>query len=355
MKLTQGFKLISRSKSFSLNLFSFFVLIIADIFLSTIIFYGLSEQINQLTNEYEYFPHKYRQAFIYSAWVENNIINKISDNVLDAPIYYEKAKHKKRHPVCDEFDSKIDDIKENEIVVKLFEKRKRLQSVYQNYDDYQKNKLNLAETTYNDIQKITKRIEEYLVVQTTINFVFSEQKKSYVDDIKAYKRIFAFKRTGYGFLFLLPIIGLLYFWNMRANKRGRTLSIIISSHFIIIALLPILFETMRLLLEFLPNVLFKTIYDFLINSRLISLWYYMVILIIVIAITILIWFLQNKIFTQKKYLRNRIQKSKCTQCGIKINYKYEFCPNCGNNLLKNCHHCKELTIEGYEYCQNCGK
>jgi cell fate (sporulation/competence/biofilm development) regulator YmcA (YheA/YmcA/DUF963 family)/predicted RNA-binding Zn-ribbon protein involved in translation (DUF1610 family) len=355
MKLIQGFKLISRSKSFSLNLFSFFVLILADIFLATIIFYGLSEQISQLTNEYEYFPHKYRQAFIQSTWVENNIITEISDCVLDAPIYYEKPKHKKRHPICDAFDSKINDINGNEAVVKMFEKRKRLQSVYRNYDDYQKNKLNLAEPTYNDIQKITKQIEEHPVVQTIINFVFSEQKKSYINDIKAYKRIFAFKRTGYGFLFLLPIIGLLYFWNVRSNKRGRNLSIIISSHFIIIALLPILFETMRLLLEFLPNVLFKTIYDFLINSKLISLWYYMVIAIIVIAITILIWVLQNKIFTQKRYLRNRIQKAKCTQCGIKTNYRYEFCPNCGNNLLKNCNHCNKLTIEGYEYCQNCGK
>jgi hypothetical protein len=220
MKITQGFKLISRSKSFSLNLFSFFILILADIFLANIIFYGLSEQIDQITNEYEYFPRKYRQAFIQATWVENNIISKISDDVLDKPIYREKAFHKKRHPICDQLDLRMDVVKNTPALVQLFEQRKRLQTIYQNYDDYQRNKLNLAETTYTEIQDITTQIGKDPAVRDLISFVFSNQNdKTHGDDIKAYKRAFAVKRAGYGLLFLVPIIGLLYFWNHRSNKK----------------------------------------------------------------------------------------------------------------------------------------
>lgn len=355
MKFIKGFKLISRSKSFSLNLFSFFVLILADILLATIIFHGLGEQIDQITNEYEYFPYKYRQAFIQSDWVENNIIEEISTFVLDAPIYYEKKKHKKRHPICEEFDSRINSIKDNSELFGIFKKLKRLKKTYQNYDSYQKNKLNLAKPAYDEIQKITNLLQKNSNVKETINFVFEKQKDNFIGDIKKYKRAFAFKRTGYGLLFLIPVIAILCFWNNRANKKEQNLSIIISSHFIIVALLPILFETTRLILEFLPNVLLKNIYEFLINSKLISLWYYIVIALMMLSISILIWFLQNKVFTQKRYLRNRIQKSKCTQCGLKINYEHQYCPNCGNNLLIICNFCNELTIDGYEHCQNCGK
>ena len=230
-----------------------------------------------------------------------------------------------------------------------------LKKTYKNYDAYQKNKLNLAGSAHNEIQNITTLLQQNITVKETINFVFKNQKENYIDDIKKYKRVFAFKRTGYGLLFLVPLIGILCFWNNRSNKKERNLSIIISSHFIIVALLPILFEMTRLLLEFLPNVLFKNIYDFLISSKLISLWYYIMIALMIVVISLLIWFLQNKVFTQKRYLRNRIQKSKCTQCGLKISYECQFCPNCGNTLLRTCELCNELTIDGYEYCQHCGK
>ncbi len=355
MKLFKNFKLISRSKSFSLNLFSLFVLFLTDILLATIIFHGLSEQIDQLTNEYEYFPHKYRQALIRSNWVENNIISKISDCVLRAPIYREEKTHKKRHPVCDEFDAQINALKNDPDIVTLFKKLRRLQKTYQNYDNYQKNKLNLADSTYKEIQSIAEQLRETPLVNGTVQFVFAKQKENYIDDIKAYKRSFAFKRTGYGLLFLVPIIALLCLWNRQANKKEKNLSIIISSHFIIVALLPILFEITRLLLEFLPHVLFKSIYEFLISSKLISLWYYGVIFVIVAAISILIWFLQTKVFTQKRYLRNRIQKSTCTQCGLKASYDNPYCPHCGNKLLRVCRSCSQLTIKEYDYCQHCGR
>ena len=355
MKFIKGFKLIDRSKSFSLNLFSFFVLILADILLAAIIFHGLSEQIDQITNEYEYFPHRYRQVFIQSSWVENNIIGGISGFVLDTPIYYERKKHKNRHPVCVEFDQKIQTIKNSPELFEKFKKFERLRKTYGNYDSYQKNKLNLAGPTYTEIQKIAQSLRQDPIVAETINFIFEKQKENYIDDIKKHKKAFAFKRTGYGLLFLIPVSLILCLWNNRANKKEQNLSIIISSHFIIVALLPILFETARLVFEFLPNVLLKNVYDFLIHSKLISLWYYFVIALVTIVISVLIWFLQYKVFTQKRYLRNRIQKSKCTQCGVKIKYEHKFCPNCGNDLLRTCSFCNELTIDGYEYCQNCGK
>ena len=90
-------------------------------------------------------------------------------------------------------------------------------------------------------------------------------------------------------------------------------------------------------------------------SKLISIWYYAVIFLIVVFITVTIWILQTKVFTQKRYFRNRIQKMRCTQCGIKTSYESQYCPNCANELLVKCVNCQELTIKDYEFCQKCGK
>ena len=355
MKVFKGFKYYQKTRNYSLNLFSMVLLLLADIFLAIILFSGLEAQTDQITTAREYFPFQYRQVFINASWVENNFIDKLTDRVLEKRIFREKKAHKKMHPVCEAFDRRIDLIRENSGLVEQFKRLKRFRSKYKNYDDYQTFKLNMAGPAYTQFQALAGSISAHPLVKEMSAFVFEKQKRDYVDDIKAYKRIYAFKRTAYGFIFLLPVIGVLWLWNTMANKKDHHLGVIISSHFIIVALIPVLLELARLVLEFFPKVLFKTIYDFLIQSNLISIWYYVLIVLMAAAISVFIWFLQNKVFTRQRYLRNRIQKSRCTRCGVKVSYEKPFCPNCGHPLLTACRFCSEPTIEGYSHCQNCGK
>ena len=70
------------TKKNEINLITFALLVLSDIFIAVLLFYGLSQQIEQFTDEFEYFPYEYRDMLISDDWVENNILEKISDKVL---------------------------------------------------------------------------------------------------------------------------------------------------------------------------------------------------------------------------------------------------------------------------------
>lgn len=355
MKIINGIKINAKSRTFSLNHFSFAVLLLADIALAVIVFTGLNAQIDQLTSEYEFFPYTYRAALIEEKWVEENILDKIQSEVLRESVFHGEPTHKRMHPACEELRAGIEGLKGNAAVNALFRSRRRMQRNYDEYDQYQKSDLGMARAVHDSILLVSSELKAHKDVQGVISFVFSSQPKDFRAEIKAYRRLFALKRTGFGFLFLLPVILLLGFWNKKANDKERYLAVIISSHFILVASLPIAFELIRLVIEIIPNVLLKSIYDFLIKTKLVSVWYYAVILLVGVFITFLIWFLHTKVFTQKRFFRNRIQSGKCTQCGVRTDYRFRFCPNCGNELLRECPHCGKLTIRDYEFCQQCGK
>jgi len=344
----------SNQKRLSFNVISLIMLIIADIFLSILIFHGLSEQNDQLTNPEEYFPEKHKQVFIYDEWVDNNFVYNITEKVLSEEYSEPYKKHKKMHTVCVLFDKKINEIKGDKELYQQLRNFKRLITKFGGFSKYQKLR-GYADPTYQEIQILGRNLRNIEKIDSLINFIKIAQNKSYKEEIKTYKKFFALKRTLFSFAFLVPLIILLILWNQKAFKKNYELSIIISSHFIIISFLPMLFELCRLIFEVLPHVLLKSIYDFLINSKLVTVWYYILIFLSIVIIFLIIWFLQNKIFTQKRFLTRRILANKCTRCGVKVDYEKRFCPNCSNELKSICPNCNQLRIKDYDFCQFCGK
>lgn len=44
----------------------------------------------------------------------------------------------------------------------------------------------------------------------------------------------------------------------------------------------------------------------------------------------------------------------CPQCGIMVGARFNFCPNCKNNLHPACPNCKQEVSEVDKFCPNCG-
>ena len=350
-------KIKTASKDYRLNLFSFVFLLLADCFLAIILFYGLSQQVDQLTNEFEYFPQPYRNIYISQGWVENNYLPNIARSVLniERSIYKEDKKYKEMHPVCKKTHDSFLTLHASSEILSLFKQRDRLSKKYRNYDSFQKNRNPAAGNLLEQIEALDKKLLKHALVKETIDFINSQQKIDFSQEIRKHQKIYALKRSGLGFLFLLPIIVFLAWWNKRSHQKEKFLSVMISSHFFIVSALPIAFEIIRLVIEVIPKVLLEKIYEALKNLNLISFWYYGVIAISVIVTTWTIWFLQAKVFTQKRYKIKQILRGICVVCAMKIDYRRPFCPHCGHKHLSTCHHCDKDTLKDLPYCQHCGE
>lgn len=341
--------------NFSLNVFSLIFLFIADIFILSILFFGLSQQIEQLTDENEYFPGQYRAMYIEKNWVENDIMQQIGMFVLRKMRTIEDEKtYKHMHPVCQKTRNIFSAISGNTQAVELLKKRERLHKEYNNYDAYQKNTNPQAQDLLTAIGQVDEELKKMPAIQAAIQYIFKQQKIDFVHDIRMHKRFFAVKRTIFGFVFLFPVLIVLFLWNRRAGRKGKNLGIIVSSHLMIVSLIPILFELIRLIMEVIPKFLLKTIYDTLMVLNLISFWYYGVVVLCVLLISGVIWFLQTKVFSHERCIMKSMQKGTCFRCGCKISYQHDYCPNCAYRVLAPCETCGSKTPNDLTYCQHCG-
>ena len=204
------------------------------------------------------------------------------------------------------------------------------------------------------IRIIDKKLLNNPSLNNLIGLIYKNQKYDYTTDISRFRKIFALKRTLFDFLFLLPIVAAFIFWNRKSIRKDLYIQTIISSHYIVLSFLPVLFESIRLIIEIIPKILLKTIYDFLLQLNLITIWYYAVLIISILFIVFVIWIFQTRIFPKEKNSIKLYEKHRCMSCNTKIDYRNKFCPICGTNLHIQCAECKGDTINFLPFCQNCG-
>ena len=353
MKFQPEIKLFPKGDD--LNIISFVILLFSDIFVCVLLFHGLSQQIGQFTTEYEYFPYEYRNMLIQKNWVESNIHDNITDFVLwDTRLTDEISPQKNvLHPKPQEIEILFKEIENDNVLIKSFESYDRLLKNYNNLREKEKKSLN-GEKLYSQIEDAKEKFNENSKIETLINTIFANQHDNYTDDIIKFRRAFAIKRTLFDFIFLLPVLVLFVYWNRKSFYRERFIQLTISSHYIIIAFLPILFESIRLIIEVIPKILLKNIFNFLLQLNLITFWYYGLLFFAVVIIVLLIWFLQAKVFTKAHHRIKQYEKNKCMACNTKIDYDHKNCPFCGIQLYTQCTNCGENTINHLPFCMNCG-
>ncbi len=264
--------------------------------------------------------------------------------------------------------SEIDDI-EKRYNTSLFEK---LSST--NEDTYKtiKNKYyTLLEKEKNiDIQmKSIKKVSDYKGYKEYVDFV-NKNRDAFKKEVNTYK----FWQPFVSFLYLLKftfpllILSFLIYRFARGIKREASvpnkLVALISSHIIIISLLPIFIDLMYLIYHIIPHRFLKSIINFLYQFGFIFLGYYFLMFLGIVSIGLIVFFIQRSVSKREKLRREIKEKtlyidaytqSICPNCKNRVDYSKNYCGYCREALHRECTSCKKRTPKHIEYCVECGE
>jgi ribosomal protein L40E len=124
---------------------------------------------------------------------------------------------------------------------------------------------------------------------------------------------------------------------------------------LVVAFIPVIAKIMELVYEILPQKLLKALFELLESFKLVAIWYYLLMVLGVLATLALIYFLQKKLFSHQRLMTKRISKGLCQQCGIGLAEHAKVCHGCGYHQFKKCPHCHHATYAHAEFCTECGQ
>ncbi|HPA70842.1 MAG TPA: zinc ribbon domain-containing protein [Spirochaetota bacterium] len=376
-----------------LNRFSLAVILLLDLFILFALFQGLDEHTAQLTSPGEYIPDTCRDIVIQENWVDVNRIDRLSAIILSSHRSYvreEPAPTKDLHPVCAMCVTKLEDLKKDRGVITLLEARRKLRiekgelvefidEMKGAYDTQLLKKI-AGQPAPGDRQVATIRKlldEKTIRLNTVVGRMASLEKEingnravmafwleiesptnNYREKLRGDLRTLNFwhpvKKLLMQMLFLLPLLVIFYIWNSRSIKKSRGIQTLISSHILIVLLIPVLLKLFEMLYDIIPHRLFKKVWDLLVSLNLIALWHYLVILISVFGSLLLIYFIQKKLFSRERTAERRIAQGACQECGKKLPAGASACPFCGFVQVKACPACGRPTHVNGKFCRECG-
>ncbi len=154
-------------------------------------------------------------------------------------------------------------------------------------------------------------------------------------------------------LFLAPLILIASFMHRWAWQRNFGLLALISWHLLVIFLIPIVFKLFEVL-QF--GVIFSGLVSLItaLFGSLLFLVNYVYILLVPLVGFGLIKFGQRFLFNPPSQASHRLQKSRCLNCGRKIQAADAYCPHCGFEQYHPCPHCHQPTYRYLPFCKACG-
>ncbi len=352
-------RLIRINDTEPLSVLSIVVIFLLDIFILVNLFTGLNNQASQLVQPHEYIPYVCRDIIINEDWVKEKKVSRISSVVLraDRSYYYKEEGKKERHQICRIIIKQLEVLKKDRDLILLCRKRDELTKRYNSYDHYQKQINSKAKTILRERDNVDRDINQLESVKSFWEIIdkqslLSEQLK---DDLKRINFLYPVKRLLFELLFLLPILLIVILWNNRSLKRERRLQTFISSHLIVVTIIPLFFEICHAVFDVIPKNIIKKFIYLLESLNLIAIWHYVLIVVAVIITFFFIYIIQKKVFTKGRMLRRRLLNKQCIGCGKRIEYDVAFCPFCGEETKIICKHCNKETLKGFDYCIKCGK
>lgn len=343
-----------------LNIFSIFLILLLDLFLITVIFTGLYEQVELLTDEYEYAPYRYREIVINNDWNSENQIPKLTQFCIrekNRTRYNDNDNHlEKMHPDAEKLIRKLHKIVANDLLQRQFSKRENLDDILSATiikEDKNSKKIVIAR---NNLTHYDNELTQNKEIQSLFKLIIDlkENKSTVLKELRSFNYWYPAKALAFELLFLIPLLAAAIFWNWRMVKREKDLRIFVSSHLITITSIPLLFVTTRGVIKVIPKTFFARLFEILNQIKLISFWYYfLIILSIPIAIG-LIYFVQKKLFNYQKLQHKRLMRNRCPGCGRKYHSDGTFCHHCGISKTYECKECGNETETGSKYCKSCG-
>jgi hypothetical protein len=216
--------------------------------------------------------------------------------------------------------------------------------------------------------KEVKEVSEYQGYEEYVDFVNKNR-----DIFKKEYDSYAFWQPFISFLYLLkftlPLLLLSLFAHKFSTRPARKISVpnklitLISSHIIIITLLPVFIDVMRLIFHVIPRRFLEKIITFLYEYGFIFLGYYFLMFLGIISIGLVVFFIQRSVTKREKIRIEMKEKtlyidaynqSKCPNCKNRVDYNKNYCGFCQEELNRVCSVCNKRTPKHIQYCIECG-
>jgi len=377
------------------------ILLLLDLFILTSIFDGLSDHTRQLTRPSQVIPQVCRDIVIENEWNKTSRLTRLARVVsLARGNYYLQDERRRaelidKHPDCKSIADLLLVIEHDDIVAgKLSEwlniKReisqlnatlKQVNSAYDtsllediagqnqraisNHQTAQveslKRDFTLKTNTLNQLVSKQAELESSLNQDENITALFvlvdnvtEAGRVNLRDNLRQLNFWYPIKRLGMEMIFLLPLFIIFYFWNQKSLAADRPFQSLVSSHLLVIVFIPVLFKIAELIYDIIPKTFLKQFIELLESLKLVALWHYLMMALIILGALGLIYLFQKKLFSEEKLIEKRISKGDCQDCGKHLPENISACPFCGFEQFKACGHCAKPTYVFSKFCKECG-
>lgn len=370
------------------------IVLFLDLFILGSIFDGLSEHSAQLTRPEEYIPALCRETVLDEAWNPSNRVEKLAQQLSDYHesyfIYNARAEHKPLQAVCapllDAFWAIRNDkalsrhlrdlVKTKGEIADLRSVLERSKGAYDTSlletiakDNTAQERVVALRQEVNDKTKVMDELvrrqavlletiktnERVIVLFARIEKPTEAERRAVRDELRHLNFWFPVKRLAWEFLFLAPLFLVFYIWNARSIKRNKAFQVLVSSHLLVVTVIPAFCKLLVLVYDIIPHKLLARLMELLISLHLIAVWHYVVMALAILAALTLMYLFQRKLFSHEKLLQRRIARGLCQHCGLRLLPNSRYCTACGSDQLQACRHCQALTPVHGKHCQSCGQ
>jgi len=370
------------------------IILFLDLFILISIFDGLGAHTAQLTSPSEYIPGLCRDMVLDEDWNETNRLDKLARLVSTYRGRYFRvdlrAERLTMHAVCDPVMRTYRDIRDDKALSRDLDRLVRIDNETRDLRDEQARVKGVYDTALLEAiagkeaqesrvaalrqetadrtmameelvsreQQLRAMLEQHERIRTLYELVegVSEADRDALrKDLRRLNFWYPVKKLGMEMLFLLPLFLAFYAWNARSIARERPFQTLVSSHLMVVTLIPVFFKLTELVYDILPRKLLRELVELLESLKLVAIWHYLLIGVAVLGALALIYLFQRKLFSREKMMQRRIAKGQCQQCGLRLSSGSPCCTACGMNQYRICESCSELTHVYGKYCRACGR
>lgn len=369
------------------------VIVFLDLFILISIFDGLADHTAQLAGPDQRVPPLCRRLVIDGEWNPTNRLDRLAQMVsaYQANPYREWARDDRRqqHPLCAPIVGAYESIRGDAGLARNLQESMRIRRETQDlrtelermkgaYDttlletiagklQEGKDTAAIRKAMANKTAALNERVNSQALLDASIEQdprvrelfarvanVSDAQRTALRDELRRLNFWYPAERLGMEMLFLLPLLAAFYFWNAKSIAAHRPFQNLVSSHLLVVVLIPVFFKIVELLYDIIPRKLLRQIIELLESFKLVAIWHYLLIGAAIVVAMALIYLFQKKLFSREKLLQRRIAKGLCQACGQQLPPDSQHCPACGTAQFRACGRCNALTHVHGRYCKACG-
>jgi hypothetical protein len=186
---------------------------------------------------------------------------------------------------------------------------------------------------------------------------FVELEASYDAAVEMYEReLVVYKLIVFllSLLFIVPVFVFALRKYLKAKRADSPYTIIFTA-FMAAAAILLLQVVLMFLYEILPLEWLESVLTFLVSVPFFRfIFYYAMVALVVALFGGIVFFIQRRIFNEKRVALRRLKKNECPRCTFTIHHRDKHCPGCGLTLREPCATCGEHRSAHTEYCSHCG-